>query len=464
MSTTPSDASRPSLIRWPERLGYGVGDTACCLFWAIVSSYLNLFYTDVFGLAPAALAWLLLITRIWDAAFDPVVGMIADRTSTRWGKFRPWILWSIVPFMVAEIALFTTPHLGPTGKLVYAYITYSVVMLIYSAINVPYGALLGVITDDSAERTTLASYRFIGAFVGNFIVQGILLYLVQALGRGNNRLGYTLAVTILACGSGLLLFYVFLSTNERIQPPQAENSVRRDLRDLLGNRPWLVLFAMGAISLVYLTLRQVASVYYVTYYMGDRGLIPAFLLAGTAFSILGAMLAPWMARRVGCKKRTFILLTLWAAACNAATALAGPRDLVLIFGAQMLGSMPLAAIFPLMGSMFADTADYGELKFGRRATGLIFAGSTFSQKTGGAIGAAIVNLVLSSVGYVANAKQSASVLGGLRHLMGTLPAAGGLLVAGLALFYEIDTKREREIGAAIAARVRSVAAGRPSDS
>lgn len=190
------------LIFWREKLGYAVGDTACCLFWVIVSSFLNIFYTDVFGLAPAALAGLLFITRLWDAFFDPIVGLVADRTSSRWGKFRPWILWGIIPFMVAEIALFYTPNFGATGKLVYAYITYSLVMLIYSGINVPYGALLGVITPNSGERTALASYRFVGAFAGNFIVQGTLLWMIAHFGRGNDRVGYTLAVTALAFGSG----------------------------------------------------------------------------------------------------------------------------------------------------------------------------------------------------------------------------------------------------------------------
>jgi GPH family glycoside/pentoside/hexuronide:cation symporter len=436
-----------------------VGDTACCLFWVIVSSYLNLFYTDIFGLAPSALAWLLLITRIWDAAFDPVMGMIADRTRSRWGKFRPWLLWGILPFMAAEVALFHTPDLGPGGKLVYAYVTYSLMMLIYSMLNVPYGALLGVITADSTERTTLASYRFVGAFVGNFIVQGCLLYLVQRLGGGNDRVGYPLAVGVLALLSGLLFLYLFASTRERVRPPVERSSVRRDLRDLLGNRPWLILFGVGALSLVYVTMRQVAAVYYISYYVGDRTLIAKFLLAGTVFSIAGAVLAPWFARLVGCKKRAFLILTLLGLACNGATWFAGPGDLWIIFGSHILGSVPLAAIFPLMGSMFADTADYGQWKFGRRATGLVFAGSTFSQKTGGAIGAALVNVVLYYSGYVANAVQGPSSLLGLRHVMSTLPALGGLLVLGLASLYPLNEAEGRRIAAALQASAAGTAEG-----
>jgi GPH family glycoside/pentoside/hexuronide:cation symporter len=451
MSTSPASPP-PQLIFWREKAAYAVGDTACCLFWVIVSSFLNIFYTDVFGLAPTALAGLLLITRLWDAAFDPVMGMIADRTSTRWGKFRPWILWGILPFMAAEIALFITPDFGPTGKLVYAYITYSLVMGIYSVINVPYGALLGVITPHSHERTALASYRFVGAFAGNFIVQGTLLWMVATFGQGNDRLGYPLAVTVLAFASGGLFFYLFAGTKERVKPPVETNSVRSDLRDLLHNRPWIILFILGAFTLIYLSFRQVTTVYYFAYYVGDKGLAAKFFLAGTVCSILGAVLTPFFVRLAGGKKRAFIGLTALGLVANAATWFARPQDLGLIFVSHMLASIPQAAIFPLMGAMYADAADYGEWKFGRRATGLVFAGSTFASKTGGAIGSALVNLVLSFIGYQANVAQSATSLEGLRHLMSTLPAAGALLVIGLAILYPLDSAKEQEISRELLAR------------
>jgi GPH family glycoside/pentoside/hexuronide:cation symporter len=441
-----------SVVRWPEKLAYAGGDTACCLFWVIVSSFLNIFYTDVFGLAPSALAALLFITRLWDAAFDPVMGMIADRTTTRWGKFRPWILWGIVPFMAAEIALFYTPDLGPTGKLVYAYVTYSLVMGLYSVLNVPYGALLGVITPHSHERTALASYRFVGAFAGNFIVQGTLLWMVARFGGGNDRLGYTLAVTVLAFASGGLFFYLFAATRERVAPPTVRNSVRTDLDDLWRNTPWLILFVLGAITLIYVTFRQTTTVYYFSYYVGDKPLAATFLLTGTVFSIIGALLTPWLVRLFGGKKAAFIGLTLVAAVSNLLTWFAGPRDLVLIFASHIISSIPMAAVFPLMGSMYADTADYGQWKFGRRATGLIFAGSTFSQKTGGAIGAGLVNVVLSLIGYQANAAQTPGALAGLQHLMSTLPAAVGLGVAALALLYPLNNEAEARIARELAAR------------
>ncbi len=455
LSTAPTPGV--SLLRWPEKVGYAVGDTACCLFWVIVSSYLNKFYTDVYGLAPAALGLMLLITRAWDAAFDPIVGMIADRTTTRWGKFRPWILWSIVPFVVAEIALFYTPNLGPTGKLVYAYVTYSVMMAVYSVINVPYGALLGVITPHSHERTALASYRFVGAFAGNFIVQGTLLYLVHLLGRGDNRLGYTLAVTVLAVASGALFFYLFLATKERVLPPRERSSIGTDLKDLVRNRPWVVLFVLGALTLIYLTSRQTVILYYFDYYVGREALSSAFLLAGTVCSIIGAVLAPFLVRLIGNKKTAFVVLTAAGACCHGLTYFAGPADLALIFAAHMLASIPMAALFPLMGSMYADTADYGEWKFGRRATGLIFAGSTFSQKTGGALGAGLVNVILALVGYLPNVAQSESSIQGIRHMMSTIPAVGGAVVIALAFLYPLDAALETRVARELADRKNRLA-------
>ena len=452
MTPTPPSVTPPQLIFWREKLGYAVGDTACCWFWVIVSSFLNIYYTDVFGLAPAALAGLLLITRLWDAAFDPIMGLIADRTNTRWGKFRPWILWGIIPFMVAEIALFYTPNFGSTGKLVYAYITYSLVMLIYSVINVPYGALLGVITPNSNERTALASYRFVGAFAGNFIVQGTLLWMISHFGQGNDQVGYTIAVTVLAFASGGLFFYLFASTKERVQPPIETSSIRTDLKDLIHNGPWVTLFTMGAMTLIYVTFRQVTTVYYFTYYVGDKAMVSIFLLLGTVCSILGAILTPYFVKFIGSKRATFIALTLMAVICNGATYFAGPKDILLIFASHILGSIPMAAVFPLMGSMYADTADYGEWKFGRRATGLIFAGSTFSQKTGGALGAALVNVVLTYIGYQANAVQTATSLSGLRHLMSTLPAIFGLFVVALSFLYKLTTENEILIGRELQAR------------
>lgn len=444
-------------LTWSEKIGYAVGDTASCLYWQTFSMFLMIFYTDTFGLAPAAVGTMFLLSRFWDAAIDPVMGVIADRTETRFGKFRPWILWGIVPFMVSGVVLFLTPDFSPAGKLVYAYATYTLVMMIYTLINVPYGALLGVISPRSEDRTTLASFRFIGAFVGNIIVQGSLLYLVATLGRGNDRVGYPLAMTVFALLAGGLFFFTFASTKERVRPLAAPTSIRRDLQDLLRNRPWIVLCLMGLATLVYISVRNGATLYYFKYYVGDQEAAAPFLVAGTVFSIVGALVTPQLTRLCGGKKSAFIILTLACTVSMSAFYFLRPTDRVLLYACNIVQSVPNAALFPLIWSMYADTADYGEWKNGRRATGLVFSAATFAQKMGWAVGGALAGFLLNAVGFVANVAQSGSSLGGIRHMMSTIPAAISLGVVGLALFYSLDTRLERQVGLDLADRKRAAA-------
>ena len=231
--TTPSvqkplDAA--SRLGWAEKLGYGAGDMASCLYFGIFMNFLAIFYTDVFGIAPAALGTMLLFTRTWDWINDPIMGAIADRTRTKMGKFRPWLLWMIIPYVLFGILTFTTFDLSPTGKLVYAYFTYTMLMMVYTAINVPYGALMGVMTANSAERTLLASFRFVGANAGIFGVTLILPILVKSIGQGNEQLGYTGAVAVLGCLAGGLFFVTFKTTTERVyQPERKQQSFLREM-------------------------------------------------------------------------------------------------------------------------------------------------------------------------------------------------------------------------------------------
>lgn len=414
--------------------------------------FLMIFYTDTFGLAPAAVGTMFLISRFWDAAIDPVMGVIADRTETRFGKFRPWILWGLVPFAVLGVVLFLTPNFSPGGKLIYAYVTYTLVMMIYTVVNVPYGALLGVISPRSEDRTTLASFRFIGAFVGNIIVQGTLLYLVKTLGGGNDRLGYPLAMSVFAVLAAGLFLFTFASTRERVRPSMTQTSVSRDLRDLLHNGPWLMLCVMGLATLIYISVRNGATLYYFKYYIGDQSAAAPFMVAGTIFSILGAFLTPFFTRIFGGKKRTFIILTLACAAVQGVFYFVRPTDRVLLYACNIAQSLPNAALFPLIWSMYADTADYGEWKNGRRATGLVFSAATFAQKMGWAVGGALAGFLLTLVGFVANEAQTTASLDGIRHMMSTLPAGISLLVAVLGCFYSLDHRLERRISDELAAR------------
>lgn len=441
---TPTNVPE-KLIFWREKFGYAVGDTASCLFWQTFSMFLMIFYTDTFGITPAAVGLMLSVSRFFDAAADPIMGVIADRTETRYGKFRPWLLWGIVPFGVAGVLVFFTPNLGPTGKLVYAYVTHNFMMLMYTMVNVPYGALLGVISPNSQERTALASYRFIGAFTGNIIVQGTLLYMVKAFGQGNDRLGYPLAVGVFAVLAGILFFCTFSFTKERVKPPVEKSSILGDLDDLITNRPWVVLCLMGLATLIYVSIRNAATLYYFKYYIGNEGAGAPFMVIGTVFSIVGAVLAPYVARLFGSKKMTFIGLTVICGLSMVVFYWGKPGDLTLIYGSHILMSAANAAMFPLIWSMYADTADYGEWKFGRRATGLVFSAATFSQKIGWAAGGGLAGGLLSYVGFVANVEQSAKSLQGIRNMMSLIPAAVTVVALLISLFYNLNSKMEQQI-------------------
>ena len=445
-------ATHEKLVFMKEKIGYAVGDTASCLYWQTFSMFLMIFYTDTFGISPAVVGTMFLLSRFWDAALDPIMGIIADRTETKYGKFRPWILWGILPFTIAGVVLFITPDISETGKIVYAYVTYTIVMMVYTMVNVPYGALLGVISPHSDERTTLASYRFIGAFTGNIIVQGTLLALVSFFGKGNDRLGYPLAMTVFAVAAGVLFFFTFASTKERVKPPKEQSSIRRDIKDLLKNRPWIVLCSMGLMTLIYVSIKNGAMLYYFKYYVGDQAAAAPFMVAGTVFSIVGALSTPYIVRFIGDKKLTFIVLTIVNGASMAVFYLAGPQDFVLMYATQIIGSIPGAAMFPLIWSMYADTADYGEWKFGRRATGLVFSAATFSQKMGWAVGGALAGFLLTMIGFVANVAQNEATLSGIRHMMSTIPAAIAVLVVVISLFYELSDKLEKQIGSELQAR------------
>lgn len=441
-----------------EKVGYAVGDTASCLYFQTFSMFLMFFYTDTFGITAAAVGTMLLVTRIWDTFNDPLMGMIADRTNTKWGKFRPWILWMILPYAITGILTFITPDLSTTGKLVYAYITYTLVTMAYTAINIPYGALLGVMTSDGNQRTQLSSFRFIGAFSGNLIIQGLLILLVGKLGGGDDRLGYPLAMAAFALLASGLWFFTFSSTKERIQPPKDQkSSIKQDLHDLIRNRPWLILGLMGILTLVWVSLRNGAMMYYFTYYVGAKEKAAVFMVVGTIFSLLGVSATAPLTKLIGGKKKTYIVLSIANALITSTFFLAKPDGFILMYASHILGSFVGGPLMPLTWSMYADTADFAEWKFGRRATGLIFSAATFSQKMGWTIGGAVAGWVLAAFDYQANVEQTEHTLVGIRLMMSILPAIGSLLVCVAAVFYNLSEQKIETINADLIQRRGEVA-------
>lgn len=466
-----------------EKFSYGFGDFASCLYWQTVSVYLAIFYTDIFGITALAAGFMIGLSRSTDAFFDPVIGMLADRTKSRWGKFRPYLLFGCVPLAIVGFLTFTVPSLGAHGKLIWAYITFNALMLLYTAINIPYTALLGVISPNPNERTTLSSIKFVGAFAAGIIVSATLLPMAKVggwLGATTVQRGWQMSFAIYGVAAITSFLIVFFNTRERVLPPKAQKtSVLKDLGDLVTNRPWLVLLATTITFILFVALRGNITAHYFKYYVGKQTLtLPSFLpksIAGTqewgweslvsAFntsnqilSLIGVMLVPFFARITG-RKVGFIILFVIAILSTASFVFLKPNQLLLIYGINAIGSITGGPLSALLWAMYADTADYAEWKKGRRATGLIFSASIFSQKQGWAVGAAFSLILMNSVGFIPNQAQTAASLHGLTMLMSLYPAALGVFSLAIMMFlYPLNEKRMSQIAADLKQRRAAEAA------
>jgi len=434
-----------------EKIGYGFGDFASSMFWKLFAVYLMIFYTDVFGIGAAAAGTMFLVVRIWDAVTDPIVGIIADRTNTRWGKFRPFIAFGAIPFALVGVLTFTTPEWSMQYKLVYAYVTYSLMMVVYTLVNVPYGSLLGVMSSHSEDRTSLASFRMIFAFAGGMaslaMVEPLLDYF-SVVGGGEPNLEsawmYTAAFYGVLCA--ILFYFTFAWTKERVQPPKEQkNALKADLKNLAKNKHWFILLGAALSTLIFNSIRDGAAVYYMKYYFAvdsvdifgiSFGLITTYLVIGQASNLLGVMLAKPVSTCIG-KKNTFMFAMFIAAALSASVFYYVDTQVWLILLSQVLISICAGIIFPLLWAMYADTADYSEYTTGRRSTGLIFSSASFAQKMGWTIGGAITGWTLAIYGYEANAEQSETAKEGLRMMVSYFPALGALLSGIFIYFYSL---------------------------
>jgi GPH family glycoside/pentoside/hexuronide:cation symporter len=443
-----------------EKIGYGFGDMASSMFWKLFGTYLLFFYTDVLGISAAALGTMLLVSRIWDTVFDPVVGVIADRTSSRWGKFRPYLLYMALPFGAIGVLTFTVPSYSGAGLLAYAYVTYSLMMMVYSLINVPYASLLGVISADAKDRNALASYRMAFAFAGSFIALALFQPLVSFFGNagsGNNvGRSWQLAVAVISVLCVVLFLGCFAWVRERVKPRKdSAGLLKEDIKDLCRNRPWWILLAAGIMVLVFNSIRDGAALYYFKYYVTDGEAFHVFktavtwstlyLAIGQAANIIGVVIATPVANRMG-KKRTF--LTAMAIAGALSILFYGiPRERTgMIFVFQFFISICAGLVFPLLWSMYADIADYSEWKNGRRATGLVFSSSSMSQKIGWTIGGALSGWLLAVFGFRANMAQGEGAQRGIVLMLSLLPAAGALLSVLILWLYPLSEQRIKDIG------------------
>lgn len=443
-------------LKFQEKLGYGLGDTASNFFFQVFNLFLLYYYTDVFGLAPAAVGTMFLVTKVVDAISDPVMGLIADRTNSRWGKFRPYLLWAAIPYGLCGYAMFVSPDFSATGKLIYAYATYTLMMVAYTAINVPYSALMGVISPSSMERTKVASYRFICAFSAGWVIATFVTPLKNLLGGGSEETGFRLTMMIFAVISILLFWTSFATTKERVHPEQTNSDIRSDFRALLDNGPWIALFFSGVFALTNVAMRAGATVFYFKYYVGDDGApivlifdkTAVFLSLSTFALVGGVMMTQFLCRRFD-KRHLMIALTLGNAVAMSAFYFIPPDQYWLMVAIGSLGTFIVGPTPALVWSMYADCADYGEWKTGRRTTGLIFSGAQFAQKLGLAVGAGLSGYVLFLFGFVSNQAQSAASLTGIRLMFSIFPAVLAVLSAVAIVFYRLSgdkvSQLEREL-------------------
>ena len=452
MSTATATLPTTARISLKEKVGYSLGDAACNFYWKTFEFYLMFFYTDVFGISAAAAGTMLVVTRLADAVADPVMGSIADRTHTRWGHFRPYVVWFALPLAAAGVLTFTTPHLAGAAKLVYAYITYSLLMFLYTAVNIPYTALMGVMTSNSQERTSISSIRFIGAFTAGVFVQYFTLKFVKLFGHGNDVRGWQLTMVLYGILAILMLLLCFASTRERVAPPpQQASNLGRDLSDLFTSRPWLVLVGVLLLILAAFVIKGSASAYYFKYLVKREDLLGLFLVSNGLAFLAAVSMASFLAKRIG-KKPLFMMAIGIGGLIIAGFAVPRPSDLVMMFALQIVSSFVIGFNSPLVFAMFADAADDAEWRTGRRTTGLVFASAVFSTKAGVAIGAWMFGLILAYFGYVPNVEQTARSLHGIILSMSWIPCVLMLLATALMQLYPLNDTLMVNIEADLKAR------------
>lgn len=469
-----------------EKVGYSLGDLAANLIFQTLVMFIAFFYTDVYQLPPAQASAVILICGILGGViFTPIMGMIADRTSTRWGKFRPWILWTSVPFGIGAILAFTTPDLGPNGKLIYAFVTYLALVMLYSANNLPYSALSGVITGNMSERVSLSSYRFVAVMVAQFIIQVLMLPFVLILGDGDKAEGFKQVMLIFSLVGIVLFIITFLTTKERVVPkPGQVSTVKEDLADLFKNMPWLIMVSATILVFMMLALKSGTLIYYFENYLSEPHLAdflentgfnnfiaglnsslqgagmtrfrwpedPAtsafslFNAVGILFMIIGIGFSKPLTTRFG-KKDVFG----WALALSMVFIVAlyfiAPESVSTVFVMQLLHGFTYGITIPLLWAMIADVADYSEWQNNRRATGIIFSAMILGLKLGLTLGGAMVTSVLAFYGYSAAIDvQAAETTNGIKLAVSLYSSLPALLAAVLVLaFYKVDKNMEKQI-------------------
>lgn len=441
-----------TLLSFKEKAGYALGDAASNFFFQFFGLFLMFYYTDIVGISAGAVGTMMLVTRMFDAITDPLMGALSDRTRTRWGRFRPWLLWVAIPYAVTGVAMFLCPDLGERGKLIYAYVTYSAMMLAYTAINVPYSALMGVMSDSSEDRTRLSSFRFIAAFGAGMLVSYFALPLKNLLGQGDDKVGFLWTMSIFAVLSVICFLITFATTKERVVPADEEKgSLKGDLSLLLRCAPWILLFGVTLFNLTSYCVRSGAQMYYFKYVVGNEMGAKWFMTSGMIAAMIGIALAPRITGLIG-KRAAMIALSAISTTLNASFFFLPPENYPLLLAVNIIASLIGGPAGAIIWSMYADTADYIEWKHHRRITGLVYSGVLFGIKMGVALGGGIIGWLLAFYSFEANMAPSAESILGIKLAFAAVPAALAFVSIFFLCVYRLSDKKVVEIEADLRAR------------
>lgn len=432
-----------SSISIREKIGYGLGDTASNIVFQVVINFLLVFYTDVFGISAAAAGTLLLVVRIFDGITDPLVGGMADRTRTRWGRYRPYLLLMALPYAGLAVLAFTTPDLGDNGKLVYAYITYTLLMTVYTAINIPYSALGGVITEDTTERASIQSYRFAMAMVGGALVSALTLPLVNLLGQGDKAFGYQMAMAVMAAIAALCFFICFWSTRERVAPEEATEpkgniakNFAGDFFNLFRNSQWAIIAVATFFLLVLVAMRGAVTPFYVTYYFQSENLVSMFVTLPMLAGVAGAVSTNFLTKRF-CKARLFNWSMIGVIVTHAALLPLGRDQVYLALALAMAANFVHMIAIPLIFSMVPDTVDWFAQKGHPKKMAMAYSGHLMALKLGLAFGGACAGWLLGYFDYVPNAEQSERTLNGIVLIYAAGPVVCTLITMAVFRYYRL---------------------------
>ncbi len=435
-----------------EKIGYGMGDAGCNMIGGAIMLFLNYFYTDIFGLAPALVGVLLLSVRVLDAVTDPIMGAIADRTQSRWGRFRPWILWISVPYVLFSVLMFTTPEWTYDSKVIYAFATYFLMSLTYTAINIPYCSLGSVITNDPQERVSCQSYRFVMVGVATLILSMTLLPMAdwfgsEAFGVESKARGYQMAMGVLALIALVMFLFCFANVRERIKPAVATNdALKADLKDVWKNDQWVRILLLTLCNVCPGFIRMAATMYYVIWVMEkSTSFATMFISIGVIGMMIGSTMAKVLTDRF-CKLSVFFWTNIVLAIFSVGFYFIDPHATMVIVGAYFILNIFHQIPSPLHWSLMADVDDYGEWKTGKRITGISFSGNLFFLKVGLAVAGAMVGFLLSYYGYDANAaRQSDVAINGIMLLFTVIPGVGYLITAGVVRLLKVDRNLMKQI-------------------